>query len=88
MLSSFLRRAKREGHSFVSTDVLRSYLKTYLGRSKYTRANLIKGLRRFFRDYLACSEIVFSFRFLYIRRSNASEAKSVRFDADKRKLYV
>ena len=43
-VGGFLRWAKREGYNFVSVDALRSYLKTYLGRSKYTRANLIKGV--------------------------------------------
>jgi len=75
----FLRWAKREGYNFVSVDALRSYLKTYLGRSKYTRANLIKGFRRFFRDYLECPELVSSFRLPYIRRGEGGRLKELWF---------
>jgi integrase len=46
-----------------SRKVVRSYLKRFDDLSPYTYANVLKSLKRFFRDFLERPQIVSSFRF-------------------------
>jgi len=45
-----------------STEAIREYLGTLKEKSASTRANVIKSLRRFFRDFLGQGELVASFK--------------------------
>ena len=50
------------GEREFSTDAIREYLSTLKEKSASTRANVIKSLRRFFRDFLRQGELVASFK--------------------------
>jgi integrase len=47
----------------ITRDDLRSYLTGFNGKAPATYANTLKSLKVFFRDYLACGEVVQTFRF-------------------------
>jgi integrase len=49
--------------SQVSAEDIRSYLATFRDKSAYTRANVLKSLKRFFRDFLKMPQVVESFKF-------------------------
>jgi len=53
----------RKHPSQVRAEDIRSYLSTIQDKSAYTRANVLKSLKRFFRDFLQRPEIVASFKF-------------------------
>ena len=46
----------------VSRDVLRSYLREYADSSAFTYSNVVKSLRRLFRDFLGMPDLVGTFR--------------------------
>jgi len=62
MLKRFAKWLKENGVSEVTQDVLPSYLKTYSGKSSSSYANVVKSLKRLFRDYLKRPELVETFR--------------------------
>ncbi|MEM0007883.1 MAG: tyrosine-type recombinase/integrase [Candidatus Bathyarchaeia archaeon] len=58
----FLEWFRDSGFRNVSREVVREYLKRFDGCSAYTYSNVLKALRRFFRDYLEMPMVVESFR--------------------------
>ena len=58
----FLKWVKQNNVEEVSQDTLRSYLREFSNSSAFTYANVLKTLRRLFRDFLSKPELVESFR--------------------------
>lgn len=54
---------KDKGYKIVTVDVLREFLMEFRFGNPYTYSNLIKSLKRFFRDFLGIPELVRSFKF-------------------------
>jgi integrase/recombinase XerD len=49
--------------SQVTAEDVRAYLSKFQSKSAYTRANVLKSLKRFFRDFLKMPQVVESFKF-------------------------
>ena len=49
--------------SQVTVEDVRAYLSMFQSKSAYTRANVLKSLKRFFRDFLKMPQVVESFKF-------------------------
>jgi len=87
-IRKFLEWAKEQGYKTIDTQVLRKYLASYLEKSKYTRANIVKSYRRFFRDFLNMPMLVASFKLPRPNRGETGKIKELWFTKeDLRKFY-
>jgi len=58
----FLESVKKPPSQVTAEDI-RAYLALFQDKSAYTRANVLKSLKRFFRDFMKMPQVVESFKF-------------------------
>jgi site-specific recombinase XerD len=62
-LRKFFNWLQRNGYGTVNSEILREFLMEFRFGNPYTYSNIVKSLKRFFRDFLGIQGIVKSFRF-------------------------